>query len=160
MILSAQSIRRLCNPPGFIGIRPMVHPFSERAVSHGLSYGLGPAGYDVRIRERVILHGRGGFALASTIEEFAIPADIMPRVMDKSTWARRGLQAFNTTMEPGWCGFLTLELVNHSVDAILIEAGSPIVQIVFQKLDRPTELPYDGKYQHQPAEAVSAIMEQ
>jgi dCTP deaminase len=59
MILSAQSIRRCCP----------VDPFHERTVSHGKTFGLSAAGYDVRIREAVILRP-GDFALASTLEHF------------------------------------------------------------------------------------------
>lgn len=56
MIASAQTIRRL---------KP-VQPFHEREVFGGMTYGLGPAGYDIRIAESVdILPGR--MVLASSI---------------------------------------------------------------------------------------------
>ena len=31
-------------------------------------------------------------------------------VHDKSTWARRGLVVQNTVIEPGWHGYLTIEV--------------------------------------------------
>jgi dCTP deaminase len=148
MILSAQSIRRRCP----------VDPFHERTVSHGKTFGLSSAGYDVRIREAVILRP-GDFALASTVERFTMPDDLLARVADKSSWARKGLTVQNTVIEPGWRGYLTLELANHGPNRLVIEAGSPIAQIIFELLDEPTEQPYRGRYQNQPPEPVAAIEE-
>lgn len=146
MILSTQSIRK---------VQP-ISPFIDRTKHEGMTYGLGPAGYDVRIAESFILWPKQ-FKLASTVEWFCIPDDLTFKVEDKSTWARRGLSLFNTTGEPGWFGHLTLELINHSWWPIRIRAGMPIAQIVFHKLDEPTEMPYSGKYQGQIAGPVPAI---
>jgi deoxycytidine triphosphate deaminase len=49
----------------------------------------------------------------------------------------------------GWRGWLTLEISNNSLDEVVINAGEPIAQIVFEMLDFPTEQPYAGKYQNQ-----------
>ena len=138
MILPAQAIRK---------IKPIL-PFVERTVHNGMSYGLSHAGYDVRIAETIRLMP-GMYSLASTIEEFFMPDDLVGFVHDKSTWARRGLSLFNTVIEPGWNGFLTLELVNHSASVLHISAGSPIAQIIFMRMEEPTEKPYTGKYQNQ-----------
>ena len=140
MILPAQEIRK---------IKP-IQPFVERSVHNGMSYGLSHAGYDVRIAEGVHLeHGR--FELASTMEKFQMPTNLVGMVHDKSSWARQGLSLFNTVIEPGWHGYLTLELVYHGVMPIHIPAGTPIAQIVFMWLTEPTEKPYSGKYQNQEA---------
>jgi len=138
MILSAQSIRNL---------KP-IDPFYERTIKNGMSFGLGPNGYDIRIAEDIRLPGKG-YTLASSIEYFKIPTTIMARVVDKSTWARRFLSVFNTTIDAGWNGYLTLELVNHSDKAIYIESGSPIAKIIFERLDEETMLAYNGAYQNQ-----------
>lgn len=148
MILPAQTIRKL---------KPIT-PFHERTVHLGMSFGLSHAGYDVRIAETVVL-SQGNFALASTIEHFDIPNDLIAFVHDKSTWARQGLSLFNTVIEPGWRGYLTLELVNNSRETLVIDGGSSIAQIVFMRLEEPTESAYAGKYQDQRAGAVSAMME-
>lgn len=140
MILSAQSIRSRCPA--------MLAPFAERGRFAGLSYGLGPAGYDVRIAQALVIEPRG-FALGSTLERFDLPDDIMAEIKDKSTWARRGLSVFNSTAEPGWRGWLTIELANHGPETIAIEEGTPIAHIVFKILDEPTRHPYAGKYQDQ-----------
>lgn len=138
--IPAQTIRKL---------RP-IEPFCERTVHNGMTYGLGPAGYDVRIAETLILLP-GKFMLASTIERFDMPNDVLAVVHDKSSWARRGLTVQNTIIEPGWRGFLTLELTNHSDSVIYIDEGSPIAQIIFHRLEEPTEIPYQGRYQDQEA---------
>jgi len=136
----------------------MIAPFEERTKYKGLTYGLSLAGYDMRIAETVRIPP-GGFQLASTYESFCMPNDILGVVHDKSTWARVGLAAQNTVIEPGWKGFLTIELTNHGRDTLNIEAGTPIVQILFHRLDLPVEKPYDGKYQDQKSGAQKAIFE-
>lgn len=149
MILSAQSIRAL---------KP-VHPFEERGVVRGRSYGLSVAGYDIRIAESIMLRP-GQFALASSVERFIMPDDVLALVKDKSSWARLGLSVFNTVIEPGWRGFLTLELKNQSSYVpITVLAGDPIAQILFERLDAPTETPYSGKYQDQGAGPQPARLE-
>lgn len=146
MILSGESIRERVG---------MIDPFCERTELHGFTYGLANASYDIRIGQDLIIPP-GGFELASSIERFEMPNDLAGRVMDKSTWARKGLFVQNTFIDPGWCGWLTLELTNNNPFATvqLIE-GMPIAQIVFEMLDRPTT-PYDGKYQDQENHPVEA----
>lgn len=156
MIIPGQTIRELCS--GAFGQRPMIEPFHEREVSFGMSYGLSVAGYDVRIAEGLRL-SPGEFVLASTIECFAMPTDVIGKVHDKSTLARRGLAVQNTVIEPGWRGFLTLELTNHSKEGIILFPTMPIAQIVFQRLEAPAEKPYSGKYQDQASGPVGPVME-
>ena len=140
MILPSQEIRRLSR---------MITPFYEKTLEAGMSYGLSSAGYDVRIAESIWLTPENRFTLASTIERFDMPTSIIGMVHDKSSWARRGVSLFNTVIEPGWHGYLTLELTYHGQDTIRIHAGSPIAQIVFMRLEEPTHQPYEGKYQNQ-----------
>ena len=148
MIVPAQ-ILRLLKP---------VKPFHERTVAHGMTFGVGPAGYDVRIAEDVELWC-GDFTLASTIEEFEMPANLLGVVHDKSTWARRGLAVQNTVIEPGWKGFLTLELTCHGRDPLRIKSGMPIAQIIFHWLQESTDSPYNGKYQNQEAGPQAARLD-
>jgi dCTP deaminase len=147
-VLSAQSIRR---------VKP-IYPFFEKQIYDGCSFGLSSCGYDVRIDESLVLRP-GDFALASTVEQFTMSNNIMARVADKSTWARRGICVQNTVIEPGWRGYLTLEITNHSQNTIKINRGVGIAQIIFEWLDEPTDLPYSGKYQDQNAGPQQAIME-
>ena len=149
MILSAQTIRAL---------KP-VEPFCERSIAYGMSYGLGPNGYDIRIAEDLIIPARS-YALASSIEYFTIPLTIMASVKDKSTWARQFLSVFNTDIDAGFSGYLTLELVNNSYQSIMIHRGSPIAKIIFAFLDAPTEIGYNGAYQNQRSGPVEAAVQE
>jgi dCTP deaminase len=154
MILSAQSIARRSDF-NVVGDTPLLYPFAERERFMGTSFGLSPSGYDLRLAlgDNALEHwlAPGEFMLAATLERFTMPSDLLGIVHDKSTWARRGLSMFNTVIEPGWRGYLTLELVNHGQNTIHLLAGQGIAQVVFHLLDQPTELPYpdDGKYQDQ-----------
>jgi dCTP deaminase len=135
------------------------------------SYGLTEAGYDIRIKQQIDFHPIAGtpyhyfdgsavnvygrFCLASSVEEFQMPDDLVARVSNKSTWARLGVDAaFSTVIEPGWRGFLTLELVFHGDQPVTIPAGSGIVQVLFEELR--TSANYVGKYQDQPDAPTSA----
>lgn len=124
---------------------------------NGVSHGLAEAGYDIRIAQTVVLHPFRKFQIASTVEEFTMPMDLVGVVHDKSTWARRGLSVFNTVLEPGWKGFLTLELVYHGWWPLTILEGTGIAQVLFSQIETPAA--YDGKYQHQPNRPVQAIYE-
>lgn len=147
MILSAPTIRRL---------RP-VEPFIESTKINGMTAGLSHCGYDIRIKQDVTLFPND-FALASTIERFDMPLDVMATVYNKSTWARRALTVWVTILEPGWKGYLTIEMRNDGRDLIRIRAGDPIAQVVFQQMDGPVD-GYRGKYQAQADEPVAAIYE-
>jgi dCTP deaminase len=166
-ILSAQSIDAYVQE-GELTIEPY-EAFSKTYA--GKSYGLTAAGYDIRLgkirhpeRDHAIVESLwlrpGGFILAASFERVVIPDNLQVTVHDKSSWARQGLAAQTTVLEPGWYGHITLELSNHSDKAILISTGMPIAQLVFHQLDRPTDRPYKGKYQGQsdmPTEAIEAL---
>jgi dCTP deaminase len=165
-ILSAQSIRKACVPAadGILRARtlwlrqPLLSPFVEKGIINGRSFGLSACTYDVRTKEDILLSVGEG-CLAVTLERFCIPTNICGSVLDKSTHARAFVTAFNTHLDPGWEGFLTVELVNLGTDIIRWAAGDPLCQIKFEWLDELTELPYHGKYQDQPAQPVSARYE-
>ena len=140
----------------------------------GVSFGLGEAGYDIRLKQTVrfrsrffglirwvevqdvdtkkITYHRGRFALASALEYFKMPGNLVGVVHDKSTWARHGLSVFNTVIEPGWEGFLTLELVYHGNKDLTIYAGSGIGQVIFHQTLNQSH--YNGKYQFQSSEPI------
>ncbi len=141
-VLSAQTIRRLC-----FRTPPLIAPFSDLGVFDGKSYGLSACSYDVRIARRLRL-GPGDAALASTIERFCLPANLCGSVFDRSSYPRVFVSAFNTHLDPGFEGYLTVELVNLGRDTVIYEAGAPVCQIRFEFLDEPAEVPCgDGKYQ-------------
>lgn len=150
--------------------QPIVDMVPYKKSAEGTSYGLGEAGYDIRIKQdvsfftkgslgpQVMVDGKcqeGRFALASAIEEFQMPRNVTGIVHDKSTWARKGLSVFNTVIEPGWNGFLTLELVYHGSEILHIKAGSGIAQVLFHQNAEYAQ--YTGKYQNQRDEPVAAL---
>lgn len=147
----------IVNRTTLITAAPIVSMATDKHKSHGVSYGLTEAGYDLRIAEAVTLHPFKRFSLAYAMEEFAMPTDLVGVVHDKSTWARRGLSVFNTVVEPGWKGFLTLELVYHRWRPLHIPAGAGIAQVLFHWTTDYAA--YSGKYQNQPARPVAAILE-
>jgi dCTP deaminase len=136
-MLSAATLRK---------IRPL-EPFLERSVINGKSYGLSIAGYDIRLAQGYCLEP-GEFILGSSIEHFMMPRNVLGLVKDKSTWARQGLSVFNTCLEPGWIGYLTLELKNLGNNSIMVCTGDPIAQVLFYFTDEVTD-GYSGKYQYQ-----------
>lgn len=152
-VLSAQSIRW----------RQPLDPIVDRQQhpESGCSFGLSACGYDIRLDQEVTLWP-GEFKLASSLERFQMPDDLVGIVHDKSTWVRRGLMVHNTVIEPGWRGFLTLELAYHvsppEKRPVRLLAGTPIAQVVFHFLDHATEQPYpeNAKYMDQPRGPVAA----
>jgi len=154
-VLSAQTIRNYC-----MSDKPLISPFNERSLSFGKSYGLSAAGYDIRLARTIYLTP-GRKKLAHATEYFDLPHHITGLLINKSTIARTFLDSSRSTnMEPGWRGFLTLEITNDSDHYLKIPAGSPIVMIRFDFLDEPTEQPYGDfdKYQNQPARPVPPIL--
>lgn len=150
-VLSAQSIPRNILTPFF--------PTKQIHSQSGTSYGLSCAGYDIRIAQDILLLPFVGFRLASAMERFDIPSDVIAILHDKSSLARRGVAVQNTVFEPGWRGWPTLELTNHGPRVIRLKTGQPVAQVMFHQLDRPTSQPYSGKYQDQPDRPVEAIEE-
>ena len=159
----------ICNRDTLLRLAPITDMRALKLRDHGVSYGLSEAGYDIRIKQRIRfyrkeghisarvdgeIHGDTRFVIASAIEEFDMPNNLTGVVHDKSTWARRGLSVFNTVIEPGWKGFLTLELVYHGNTELIIPAGAGIAQVLFHFNSDAAE--YTGKYQNQENAPVPA----
>lgn len=161
----------IVNGQALIDAWPIRDMLNEKVQHAGVSHGLTEVGYDIRLKQTIIFTGssvmtpavfvdgertrRGNFTLASAMEEFDMPATLCGVVHDKSTWARQGLSVFNTVIEPGWKGFLTLELVYHGYPELVIPAGSGIAQVIFHQAQHPAR--YNGKYQNQEDRPVAAI---
>jgi len=150
----------------------MIEPFVARSVddASGKSYGLSSCGYDIRVdkfkpnrdsdSKDCVRMMNGDFVLASSVERIKMPNNLVAIVHDKSSWAREGLAVQNTVLEPGWEGFITLELTFHRpAHHLVLKSGMPIAQIMFHQLDAVTDQPYEGKYQNQPDEPVESIYE-
>ncbi len=161
--------------------RRMIEPFVDDQVREGvISYGVSSYGYDVRvgdefkvftnvyntvvdpknfdsksfvdIRADVCIIPPNSFALASTIEYFRIPRDILTICLGKSTYARCGIIVNVTPFEPEWEGHVTIEISNTTPLPARIYANEGIAQVLFFQSDEPCARSYKdkkGKYQAQ-----------
>ena len=159
----------------------MIEPFVDDQVRQGvISYGVSSYGYDVRvgdefkvftnvfntvvdpknfdpksfvdIKAEVCVIPPNSFALASTIEYFRIPRDVLTICLGKSTYARCGIIVNVTPFEPEWEGHVTIEISNTTPLPAKIYANEGIAQVLFFQSDEPCARSYKdkkGKYQAQ-----------
>jgi dCTP deaminase len=174
-IKSDRWIRRMAQEHG------MIDPFEERQVREGaISYGLSSYGYDMRVArsfriftnvnsaivdpkqfdQRSFVEFEGdvciippnSFALATSVEYFRIPRNVMTICVGKSTYARCGIITNVTPFEPEWEGHVTLEISNTTPLPAKIYAGEGISQVLFFESDEECQISYadrKGKYQKQ-----------
>ena len=175
-VLSDKTIRKLALEKG------MISPFEDQQVRDGkISYGLSSYGYDARVGEdfkiftnvnsetvdpknftssnfvtkktsKYIIIPPNSFALATTIETFSIPRNVMCIVVGKSTYARCGIIVNVTPIEPGFIGEVTIELSNTTPLPAKIYANEGVAQFIFMEGNEPAEISYadkNGKYQKQ-----------
>jgi dCTP deaminase len=116
--------------------------------------------------EPFILHP-GEFVLGSTLERVGLPDDLVARLEGKSSLGRLGLLIHSTAgyVDPGWDGYLTLELSNVANLPITIYPEMKIGQISFFRLSTPAEVPYGAtgtksKYQGQRGPTASRFFEE
>ena len=114
--------------------------------------------------EPFILHP-GEFVLGQTLEHVTLPDDLVARLEGKSSLGRLGLLIHSTAgyVDPGWDGFLTLELSNVANLPITIYPGMKIGQISFFRLTTPAAMPYGSagnKYQGQHGPTASRFFEE
>jgi len=159
----------------------MISPFEEKQVRQGvISFGLSSYGYDVRIADEfkiftnvfsavvdpknfdpksfvdfkgeVCIIPPNSFILGRTVEYMRIPRQVMTVCVGKSTYARCGQVVNVTPLEPGWEGYVTLEISNTTPLPAKIYANEGIAQILFFESDEQCMVSYadkKGKYQAQ-----------
>ncbi len=158
----------------------MIDSFAEAQVKDGVSFGLSSYGYDIRISDEfkiftninttvvdpkdfdphafVDFKGKeciippNSFALGRSVEYFRIPRNVMTLCVGKSTYARCGIITNVTPFEPGWEGFVTLEISNTTPLPAKIYANEGIAQVLFFESDEECLTSYadrKGKYQNQ-----------
>jgi dCTP deaminase len=174
-ILSDRWIRRMAQEKG------MIEPFVDAQKRDGIiSYGLSSYGYDARVGSDfkiftnvdsavvdpknfagnsfvdrstdVCIIPPNSFALASTVEYFRIPRDVLVICVGKSTYARCGIIVNVTPLEPEWEGHVTLEFSNTTPLPAKIYANEGACQFLFLQGNEPCEVSYRdkaGKYQGQ-----------
>ncbi|UCG41204.1 MAG: dCTP deaminase [Acidimicrobiia bacterium] len=113
--------------------------------------------------ESFILHP-GEFVLGSTFERVHLGNDIVARLEGKSSLGRLGLLIHSTAgfVDPGFDGYLTLELSNVANLPIAIHPGMRIGQISFYRMTTEADHPYGSreagsKYQGQRGPTPSRI---
>lgn len=89
--------------------------------------------------------------LAATIEEIALPADILGRLEGRSSLGRLGIIVHGTAplFFPGFHGRAVLELGNIGPMPVALYPGMRICAFTFEKLSSPSSRPYKGKYSGQ-----------
>jgi dCTP deaminase len=160
----------------------MIEPFVEKQQRQGvISYGLSSYGYDMRVANEfkvftnvhsaivdpknfspqsfvdivtddVCVVPPNSFALARSVEYFRIPRQVLTLCVGKSTYARTGIVTNVTPFEPGWEGYVTLEISNTTPLPAKIYANEGIAQVLFFEGDEECEVSYadkKGKYQGQ-----------
>ena len=161
--------------------KEMISPFVEKQKSNNcISYGLSSFGYDARVSnefkiftdvDSAIVDPKdfksnsfvsrkveeciippNSFVLASTVEYFKIPKDILVICLGKSTYARCGIIVNVTPLEPGWEGHVTLEFSNTTPLPAKIYANEGAAQFIFLKGNEEPKINYanrNGKYMKQ-----------
>lgn len=113
--------------------------------------------------EPFVLHP-GEFVLGSTLERVRLGDDVVARLEGKSSLGRLGLLIHSTAgfVDPGFDGYLTLELSNVANLPIAIYPEMKIGQISFYQMTTPADRPYGStelgsKYQGQRGPTPSRI---
>lgn len=132
--------------PGFICLKPWDKAYMRDYDPNALEHLLDP---DSDLFDTYPLDP-GDFLLATTAEHVEVPRDLCGEVWGKSSLARLGVQIHVTAglIDPGFCGNITLEVVNQSKQTIYLKAGMKIAQIVFKEV-KGCRTGYTGKYQNQ-----------
>ncbi len=164
-----------------MALNGMISPFEEKQISQGkISYGLSSFGYDARVSNEFKIFTNvnseivdpksfkpsnfvtknvsecvippNSFVLASTVEYFKIPKDVLVICLGKSTYARCGIIVNVTPLEPGWEGHVTLEFSNTTPLPAKIYANEGVAQFIFLQGNEKPEISYSdrkGKYMGQ-----------
>jgi dCTP deaminase len=159
----------------------MIEPFIDGQRQDGtISYGLSSYGYDARVSDEfkiftdvdsvivdpkafstksfvdrktdVCIIPPNSFVLATTVEYFRIPEDVVVICLGKSTYARCGIIVNVTPLEPGWEGHVTLEFSNTTPLPAKVYANEGACQFLFLEGNEPCEVSYAaraGKYMGQ-----------
>lgn len=159
----------------------MIDNFVDKKRNLGvISYGLSSYGYDARVNNEFKIFTNinsavvdpknfdsnsfveregnfciippNSFILASTIEYFRIPRNVLVICVGKSTYARCGIIVNVTPLEPEWEGHVTLEFSNTTPLPAKIYAYEGACQFIFLKADSLCDTSYadiNGQYMNQ-----------
>jgi dUTP pyrophosphatase len=88
----------------------------------------------------------GEYVLIETMEKVNMPANLVARMLPRSSMFRCGINLATAVVDPGYCGKITVGMKNFSEHEVEVEIGSRVLQIVFELVEGKSVL-YDGKYQ-------------
>lgn len=106
----------------------------------------------------------GDFVLATTIESFSLPDDLLARLEGRSSLGRLGIVVHSTAsiFEPGFSGTVVMELGNMGRMPVALYPGMRICALTFEKLTSPAQVPYNkkrtAKYMNQKSPEPSKIL--
>jgi len=105
------------------------------------------------------------FVLASTLQHLSLNDAIAAEIDGRSSIGRLGVLVHATAgwIDPGFQGFVTLEIVNLAPVPVKLYPGMRIAQLVFSSLHTPSNLPYGASglrssYQNQPRGPVPSAV--
>lgn len=89
----------------------------------------------------------GDFVLATTIESFELPDDLLARLEGRSSLGRLGIVVHSTAsvFEPGWKGKVVMELGNMGRMPVALYAGMRVCALTFEELTSSADVPYNKK---------------
>jgi len=108
----------------------------------------------------------GDFVLATTMESFELPDNLIGRLEGRSSIGRLGIVVHSTAsiFEAGWRGKVVMELGNMGRMAVALYPGMRICAMTFEQLSSPAEIPYhlkkSAKYVNQDKPIASKIAEE
>ncbi|MEX0616973.1 MAG: dCTP deaminase [Candidatus Woykebacteria bacterium] len=149
MVLSGQTIKNLIKTG-----KIKIDPFEEAKVGaisvdlHLGSQALNPdSGEEIDLADYHL--SLDEFLLTNTAEHISLPENIMGRVVSRSSIARLGIL---TTFEadllpPNYSGKPILTLKNLSKKPVLLSAGLPVCQVIFEEVDKSVA-GYRSSYDH------------
>jgi dCTP deaminase len=106
------------------------------------------------------------FVLATTVESFRLPDNLLARLEGRSSLGRLGIVVHSTAsiFEPGWDGVVVMELGNMGRMPVALYPGMRICALTFEELSSSSDVPYSkkksAKYQKQKAPVASKIAEE
>ena len=98
----------------------------------------GAAGLDLYALEEVTLAPRGGRATVRTGLSVALPGGFYGRVAPRSGLAvKYGLDVLAGVIDSDYRGEIMCALVNHGCDALVLEAGGRVAQLIVEAIITP-----------------------
>ena len=128
------------------------HYFATKKNNESIVYGSHPKPSEIfeektSIKQNLTL-APGEQVITCSQHIYKIPEDYFGLVQTKGTLARLFVAATcnDGQIEPGFKGYITLELINHSPWTIEIPKGSEIAQLYMLKCSMKAEKKYSGRY--------------